>query len=204
VPYAELENPQSLNLYAYVKNNPLNATDPNGHCTKDGNGHGFLWCLFHYSDQDALHDASNFFHNNDIRDANGNRVNPDKLSDQQLLNVWKEYNDEWRAAIARGENPAAAMAGFFTQWGWRGQADYNKAKDLLNEVNTPQNTVDREELGGKVPTKDEALVMIKDAKGQVTEIEETGHAEGGVTPHTYPHINYTTASGNKGTIKIKP
>lgn len=31
VPYAYLQNPQTLNLYSYVLNNPLNATDPDGH-----------------------------------------------------------------------------------------------------------------------------------------------------------------------------
>lgn len=31
VPYADLENPQSLNLYSYVGNNPLSRTDPDGH-----------------------------------------------------------------------------------------------------------------------------------------------------------------------------
>ena len=32
VPYASLDNPQSLNLYGYVKNNPLRQADPDGHC----------------------------------------------------------------------------------------------------------------------------------------------------------------------------
>ena len=31
VPYADLKDPQTLNLYAYVRNNPLNRTDPDGH-----------------------------------------------------------------------------------------------------------------------------------------------------------------------------
>jgi len=31
VPYADLGNPQTLNLYAYVKNNPMNLSDPSGH-----------------------------------------------------------------------------------------------------------------------------------------------------------------------------
>jgi len=31
VPYANMDDPQSLNLYAYVQNNPLNTVDPQGH-----------------------------------------------------------------------------------------------------------------------------------------------------------------------------
>jgi len=31
VPYADLMNPQSLNLYSYVLNNPLSKDDPDGH-----------------------------------------------------------------------------------------------------------------------------------------------------------------------------
>jgi RHS repeat-associated protein len=48
VPYAVLDDPQSLNLYAYVRNNPLNRTDPSGHCTVDGEKHGFGWCVGHF------------------------------------------------------------------------------------------------------------------------------------------------------------
>ena len=32
VPYAEFGNPQSLNLYGYVRNNPLSRADDDGHC----------------------------------------------------------------------------------------------------------------------------------------------------------------------------
>ncbi len=32
VPYAQLGDPQSLNLYSYVENNPLSRSDPDGHC----------------------------------------------------------------------------------------------------------------------------------------------------------------------------
>ncbi len=36
VPYAQFNDPQSLNLYAYVKNNPIGIADPDGHT--GGNG----------------------------------------------------------------------------------------------------------------------------------------------------------------------
>ena len=35
VPYAKLGDPQSLNLYAYVLDNPVSGADPNGHCSQD-------------------------------------------------------------------------------------------------------------------------------------------------------------------------
>ena len=35
VPYSSLDNPQSLNLYGYVGNNPLSRADADGHCCSD-------------------------------------------------------------------------------------------------------------------------------------------------------------------------
>ena len=35
LPYADLSDPQTLNKYTYVRNNPLQYTDPNGHCVWD-------------------------------------------------------------------------------------------------------------------------------------------------------------------------
>jgi RHS repeat-associated protein len=32
VPFADLSDPQTLNLYTYVRNNPLSKNDPDGHC----------------------------------------------------------------------------------------------------------------------------------------------------------------------------
>jgi len=46
VPYAKLDNPQTLNLYAYMRNNPLGGTDPDGHCD---------WCqkLWNYANKNG-------------------------------------------------------------------------------------------------------------------------------------------------------
>jgi hypothetical protein len=35
VPYSKLDDPQSLNLYSYVRNNPLSRVDPDGHWPTD-------------------------------------------------------------------------------------------------------------------------------------------------------------------------
>ena len=35
VPYAKLDDPQSLNLYDYVEGNPLASVDPDGHWFED-------------------------------------------------------------------------------------------------------------------------------------------------------------------------
>jgi RHS repeat-associated protein len=36
IPYAVMGNPQTLNLYSYVENNPITSTDPDGHYTCAG------------------------------------------------------------------------------------------------------------------------------------------------------------------------
>ena len=35
LPYADITDPQTLNKYGYVRNNPLRYIDPNGHCFWD-------------------------------------------------------------------------------------------------------------------------------------------------------------------------
>jgi RHS repeat-associated protein len=49
VPYANLDDPQSLNLYSYVRNNPLTNVDADGHC----GGPGEESCGSRYSTDDV-------------------------------------------------------------------------------------------------------------------------------------------------------
>jgi hypothetical protein len=44
--------------------------------------------------------------------------------------------------------------------------------------------------------------MIEESGGTVDRIEE-GHGPDSVSHHDYPHINYHTADGTKGTIRIQ-
>jgi hypothetical protein len=64
VPYAKLNNSQSLNLYAYVGNSPLNHVDPDGHakyCNNkasckydDGNNDGKVYVVFNKKEYNAI------------------------------------------------------------------------------------------------------------------------------------------------------
>ena len=45
VPYADYANPQSLNLYAYVRNNPATGRDADGHCIPNCTGAIISWLI---------------------------------------------------------------------------------------------------------------------------------------------------------------
>ncbi len=47
VPYATMDDPQSLNLYAYVRNNPLRGVDPDGHAWRDYARKAQQWAAGH-------------------------------------------------------------------------------------------------------------------------------------------------------------
>jgi hypothetical protein len=201
VPYADLENPQSLNLYTYADNNPLRYTDPDGHFWQE------LWNWLHgngwYNNAQIteqhrswlLEQAKTDTEAQIIRGANAKDVN----SNYSCLHNAKCAQD--MANITQQLIQAGSM---LTPWGWRGQPSYNDALKKLNQPNTPQGTTDLPEgVDGKVPTRTQAKQMIEDAGGKVIRGEETGHAPGGNSPHTYPHINYETAQGMKGTIRVQ-
>jgi hypothetical protein len=86
-----------------------------------------------------------------------------------------------------------------TQWGWRGTAKYRTAVKLIGTE--AKNAVTHLDVLGKVPTQAEALELIEKAGGVVNRIEEA-HLPGGVSTHTFPHINYTTRGGTRGTVRI--
>jgi len=44
LPYADITDPQTLNKYVYVRNNPLRFVDPDGHCDKSPSASGSTKC----------------------------------------------------------------------------------------------------------------------------------------------------------------
>lgn len=211
VPYANLDNPQSLNLYAYVGNNPLGRVDANGHCwgwiqwacnaaqsLKNGftpNGGGF------HTDATVKKEAARqrqWLLDQGLNTDQGHIVQ--NASDKDIRGMYGCFhNPRCMSAIAN------ILATTVTQFGYPGQKGYNDAKNQLNKANTPEGTINNQTLGpnGKIPTQSEAIQMIEESGGKVERIE-AGHGPDSVSTHDYPHINYTTESGVKGTIQIQP
>jgi len=128
IPYADLPNPQSLNLYSYVKNNPLSRTDADGHCDVDGEHHGGLWCFAHAlgitetakeTQTRLANEASGFIAANHIGliYVNGQWQQPSSASNAQLVDWWDAYNKDNQDNIAHGGRGlafAGAAAGALT------------------------------------------------------------------------------------------
>jgi len=80
--------------------------------------------------------------------------------------------------------------------GWHGDSTWK------GNVKTVKNGGTIESLNGGIPTEAEAKQLIDEAGGKVVRVQPA-HPEGGISTHTYNHINYTTASGARATIRIK-
>jgi RHS repeat-associated protein len=118
VPYADFGNPQSLNLYSYVKNNPMTLMDPNGHCETDGENHGWLWCVAHalgltetqHELAQDVREMWKMYANNGgpVLYRGGKPVDWNNLSDKDAIQTAVDYNNALRAGQIQTITPAAA------------------------------------------------------------------------------------------------
>nr|OZC14107.1 hypothetical protein SPSIL_50350 [Sporomusa silvacetica DSM 10669] len=78
--------------------------------------------------------------------------------------------------------------------GWRGDQTWRSNVQTVGSGGTIR------DLKGQIPTKQEAMDLIIESGGKVNRIEGPHESP---NPHNFNHINYTTASGKKGTIEIQ-
>jgi len=77
--------------------------------------------------------------------------------------------------------------------GWRGDAQWKGAVKQVNQGGTIRS------INGRVPTVQEATDLINEGGGRVVRVDPPHEAP---NPHDFPHINYETSNGLKGTIEI--
>jgi hypothetical protein len=125
VPYANFGNPQSLNLYSYVKNNPTTFGDPDGHCCfrqKLGNwfGHGLFVDNAHLDEalqEEAQKDLANLWRR---RVTINGRLAVELLkglTNQQIIDAYGQINQrlaEQQAAQQQRYDQYGAAAVAFT------------------------------------------------------------------------------------------
>ncbi len=200
VPYARFDDPQTLNLYSYGRNNPLSHTDDNGHFWQElGN-----WLKYgHWVDDKHLEGALKQDAQRDLADLNKRGVTVNGTSAADLLKgkTNQQIVDAYSAINSRLETQKelAQLGVFMTQWGWNNSAAYRQARAELEQGG---NNVTHEDLNGKVPTREEATRMIEENGGEVVR-QDQGHDPGGVSTHTEPHINYRTSTGFRQTVIVK-
>ena len=100
VPYANLSDPQTLNLYTYVRNNPLSRTDTDGHADCGGEkSKSVLFCIgnalgLNRTETQKADDARTFFELNPQYDANGSLIDPSKETNAQVIQRFQDYNHQ--------------------------------------------------------------------------------------------------------------
>ena len=177
MPYADFGNPQSLNLYSYVKNNPLNLTDPDGHCDF-GKEHHWGWCIWHTlgfyeTRDDRVNTARGFFNNNSVF-INGRLVDPSRMTIQQLLDAFKVYNDVWRAN-GGAQSPDAALGALLPGFGLRYEPN-------------PKHGAEQQGIVSAEPTNPQQTLENSVA------IKETSTARVGIDPSTGEYVMFRETS----------
>ena len=137
VPYADLSDPQTLNLYGYVRNNPVNLVDPLGHFNCTGNNAQKVGCQY-IAQWNAEHGIEPTAKKSSapgvaVRLPNGKTVADPSSSTGVLMSPTADLRDV-AAAGSRIKNTASAVAKSERGMGYGWGVLSIVAQGLRNEV----------------------------------------------------------------------
>lgn len=175
-----------FNRYAYVANDPINKVDPSGKCAGAVVGEpveivvcgsiaieAISWGLAALAGVIAVNEINNTQEDTSVPRSQSATAVPASPNPDDDPN-----------------KPKRGVGGS----GWRGDKNWKANVSQVRQGGTI------EKFQGKIASREEARALIQEAKGKVDRIDGP---HGGGNPHNYPHINYTTANGVKGTIRIQ-
>ena len=162
VPYADFSNPQSLNLYAYIRNNPLAQSDPDGHCPP---------CLFTLVPDQRTMDV--------WKGVGKGWVNMHLKNDTALGGVFKALGVQTQVAL-NADQAAGMAASPIVQEGVSLAAGFMGPKGE-EPVGPGEGNAITPEAGIATPKVDAIAGEIERGGYQVTPNEKTATQEGNVT-----------------------
>ena len=133
------------------------------------------------------------------------RVRPTVLPTMSAANLvipWGPDNQWWRVAAAATQpdvNPHGLLPPMTAADRHRATCPRCGRELKYDRYHAGGGTL--ETVGGAVPSRAESDMLVEDAGGTVQRIEGPHLPP---SPHEYPHINYTTSEGLRGTVQIAP
>jgi RHS repeat-associated protein len=106
----------------------------------------------------------------------------------QAANTWSGFV----RSVLRDERGSMQLPSK-SPWGWSGSRSYRAAVSAVDEGGTLRG------VSGIVPSRSQGVQLIEDARGRVLRIEGPHEPP---NPHQFPHINYSTSGGSRGTLEI--
>ncbi len=191
VPYATLTNPQSLNLYAYVGNDPNDGQDPNGHARYDGRLRSAVGDYNNY-DESEMEQQADFLQYLDVQgETNSSPPTTDTSSAPASSNSQNHGTAATTAGSTQQQNVPTSKKTFTNA-----DAAATAALDAINKQS------DREgvEYGGRVVQlgKNKFKYTLAVTQGDPTGVDvDAGGAEGSRIPagstnagiyHTHPSV----------------
>jgi uncharacterized protein RhaS with RHS repeats len=184
------------NWYEYVHNDPVNHGDPSGTvglpCSENSYCDSSVGGMPQGMEQGSGNGAFLILAAHEVPPGKAVAESEDIAAALTDENLAAKLN-EAKVALGKLSSDLIPQKGVGGK-GWKGDATWRSNVKTVNAGGTI------EKVNGTIPTQAEARQLIEASGGKIIRIDPPHAAP---NPHNFPHINYLTSSGSKGTIQIR-